>query len=202
MILAGAGGHALEVWDQLSDEQRLKVNFFDNISLNLPNTINGVKVLSNQTEVIHSLKTDSRFIVATGDPLVRKKLYLMLEELGGTPYTLIAPTAFISQSNVSINLGCNIMAFAFISSSVVIGCCSLINSRSNIHHHVTVGDFCEIGPGAMLLGNVGIGDNTMIGAGAVILPNVQVGSNCKIGAGAIVTKNVPSGVKLKGNPAK
>jgi maltose O-acetyltransferase len=41
-----------------------------------------------------------------------------------------------------------------------------------------------------------------IGMGALILPGVRIGDNAIVGAGAVVTKDVPSGVTVKGVPAK
>lgn len=47
-----------------------------------------------------------------------------------------------------------------------------------------------------------IGNYVQIGAGAIILPGVTIGDNCLIGAGSVVTKNVRDNSILAGNPAK
>jgi acetyltransferase-like isoleucine patch superfamily enzyme len=78
----------------------------------------------------------------------------------------------------------------------------MINTRANIHHDVSIGEFSEVAPSAILLGKCTIGKNTFIGAGAIILPNIEIGDNCIIGAGSVVTKNFRSYSKVKGNPAK
>ena len=71
-----------------------------------------------------------------------------------------------------------------------------------ISHDVEVGAYCEISPGATVLGRAQIGDFTSIGAGAIILPDVIVGKNCTIGAGAVVTKDVPDNSVVAGIPGK
>ncbi|SJZ58996.1 maltose O-acetyltransferase [Cetobacterium ceti] len=47
-----------------------------------------------------------------------------------------------------------------------------------------------------------IGDYVQIGAGAIILKGVKIGNNCIIGAGAIVKKDVPPQTIVYGNPLK
>lgn len=202
MIIAGAGGHALEVFDLLNAEQANKVSFFDNVTPNLPPTLFGRPIITDDAKLAASLQIDSRFVIATGKPLVRKLLHGHLLNLGGIPITIAASSAQVSRNNTNVGEGANIMAFVLISAGVTLGKGSLVNARAHIHHQVSVGDFCEIGPGALLLGNIKVGHQTMIGAGAIILPHVIIGNECKIGAGSVVTKNVPAGITVKGNPAK
>lgn len=49
---------------------------------------------------------------------------------------------------------------------------------------------------------VTIGDYSQIGAGAIILPGVTIGIGVIVAAGAVVTKNVEDGVIVAGIPAK
>jgi acetyltransferase-like isoleucine patch superfamily enzyme len=47
-----------------------------------------------------------------------------------------------------------------------------------------------------------IGDFCVIGIGAIILSGVKIGDEVVVGAGAVVTKNIPSNSIAVGNPAK
>ena len=49
---------------------------------------------------------------------------------------------------------------------------------------------------------VQIGWNVWIGGAAIILPGVVIGDDAIIGAGSVVTRDVPSGVTVRGNPAR
>lgn len=49
---------------------------------------------------------------------------------------------------------------------------------------------------------VNIGDYSQIGAGAIVLPGVTIGTGVIVAAGAVVTKNVEDGVIVAGVPAK
>jgi len=201
MIIAGAGGHAREILDMFDRKSINQIFFFDNVNRVLPESINGVKVLSSVESVKACLLEDARFIIGTGKPSVRKKLFEMFLDLGGSPYTCIASSAFISVYDTMIGEGCNIMHGAFISNTVSIGKGTLVNAMAHLHHDVVAGDFCEIGPSALLLGNVRIGHNVSVGAGAILLPGVEVQDGAVIGAGAVVTKLVVAGKMVKGIPA-
>jgi serine acetyltransferase len=65
-----------------------------------------------------------------------------------------------------------------------------------------IGKYCEIAPGARILGHCFVGDFTMVGAGAVLLPSVKIGANVTIGAGAVVTKDIPDNSVSVGVPAR
>ncbi|MCA9889156.1 MAG: hypothetical protein KC546_12330, partial [Anaerolineae bacterium] len=43
---------------------------------------------------------------------------------------------------------------------------------------------------------------TLVGAGATIAPYCAIGDNVTIGAGAVVINDIPSGVTVKGVPAR
>ena len=201
MIIAGAGGHAREILDLLVVKAGEAIFLFDNVHAGAPDTINDHPLLRTAEEAKAQLQNDPRFIIGTGNPAVRKKLYELFSAWGGQPFTFSATTVLISEQQTIIGEGANIMHDAFISNNVQIGKGSLINTRAHLHHDVVTGAFCEIGPAALLLGNVQLGDAVFIGAGAILLPGITVGDAAVIGAGAVVTKHVAAGTTVKGNPA-
>lgn len=201
MIIAGAGGHAREIIDIIGTGDGGRCFVFDTVTPSLPDTLHGFTILKTEAAAKKILQEDPRFIIGTGNPTIRRKLYDLFISWGGRAETIIASNAFVSQQQTSLAAGVNIMCFSFISNYVRIGLGSLINTRAHLHHDVEIGLFCEIGPGAILLGKVNTGDNVFIGAGAVVLPGIAIGDNAVIGAGSIVTKNVAAGKTVKGNPA-
>jgi sugar O-acyltransferase (sialic acid O-acetyltransferase NeuD family) len=201
MLIAGAGGHAMEIVDILSENERKSCFLYDDVTKDLPAYINEIPVCSTADHAAEILKNDPAFVLGVGDGKLRQHFAATFRAAGGTLTTVISPLAFCSK-DATIGEGANIMAFAFVSSGVVTGEGCLINTRANIHHNVVLGDYCEISPAAVLLGNVKIGSFASVGAGAIILPGIEVGEGAIIGAGAVVTKNVAPGVTVAGNPAK
>lgn len=201
MIIAGAGGHAREILDLLEEKAGEDIFLFDDLSISLPNNINGYMIICSLEEAKKKLQSDPRFIIGTGNPAVRQKMYDLFTKWGGQPFTFIAGTAMVSEQQTDVGEGSNIMHAAFVSNNVQIGKGSLINTRAHLHHDVTTGEFCEIGPAALLLGKVKLGNAVFIGAGAIVLPGITVNDGAVIGAGAVVTKDISAGLTVKGNPA-
>ena len=113
--------------------------------------------------------------------------------------------------NTEIGDGTCIGSFCDIGKNVVIG------KKCNIQAHVTISNECKIGnnvfigPNSSLLndkfpkGNLtpsSIKNNVVIGGCVTILPKITVNENSVIAAGSAVTKNVPSGIVVRGVPAK
>jgi acetyltransferase-like isoleucine patch superfamily enzyme len=71
-----------------------------------------------------------------------------------------------------------------------------------IGHHVQIGDYTTISPGANIAGKCLIGNLCYIGMGAIILDGITIGDNSIVGAGAVVTKDVPERVQVVGVPAR
>lgn len=73
---------------------------------------------------------------------------------------------------------------------IVINKHAIIGSHCRIKHGVTIG--CKTMPDGSQGGSPRIGNYVDIGAGAIILGSIEIGDHVLIGAGAIVTKSVPS----------
>jgi sugar O-acyltransferase (sialic acid O-acetyltransferase NeuD family) len=197
MIICGAGGHAKELY-HIFGTSLTNVVFFDNV--NPLKHLYDAPVINTEQEISSHFLTDNRFVIGTGNPLVRFKFHTLMTQLGGALFTVQHHQSSTGLCN-SRNYEADIFPFSFIGPEVTIGKGTLINTRANIHHNTSIGEFCEISPGAILLGNVKVGDQSMIGSGAVVLPGITVGNNAQIGAGAVVTKNIPDQVTAKGIPA-
>jgi sugar O-acyltransferase (sialic acid O-acetyltransferase NeuD family) len=204
MIVVGAKGHAKEICGVLAEQgQTTGIFFYDDVSILESKKLFGVfPILTNEQEARDQLKNDPRFILGIGSPKHRYQLAQKFISLGGVLTSVISPSAHISEFNVQLAEGLNIMTGAVIMPEVRIGKGCLIHVLSSIHHDSSMGEYCELLPGGRVLGNVSIGNHTSIGSGAVILPKIKIGNNVVVGAGAVVTKNLPDGVTVKGVPAK
>lgn len=193
MIILGAGGHALEVLDIVRDQYQ-DIEFLDELA-SLKSEFHGYKVIDNLDS-----RQNQQFIAGIGGKNRRNFIEKALKN-GLDWKNVVASTGQIGSIKVKIDL-VDVMDFVTISSNVTIGKGTLLNRNSNIHHGCEIGDYCEVCPGATLLGNVVIENSTIIGSMSVILPNIRIGKNVIIGAGSVVTSSVPDGQTVIGNPAK
>jgi sugar O-acyltransferase (sialic acid O-acetyltransferase NeuD family) len=200
MLIAGAGGHALELIDVLdSIFGSPQVLFFDQRPFQRL-FLGKYHVSDSLEEIQHHFISDSRYILGVGSPNSRKILSGMLGKLGGGLIGLKAPSAKLS--NYSYFEKADVLANCWIGSQVQLGEGVLVNTGAQVHHETIVGDFSVINPGAILLGACEIGELSSIGAHATILPGVKVGNLVTIGAGAVIIRDVPDGATVVGVPGK
>lgn len=205
MLILGAKGFAKELLQLLLENgQAENAAFFDDITGDMPDNLFGkYPVLKNESQAREYLRNiDNRFCLGLGNSTLRNKMATKFTSWGGILTSTISNQAIISNLDVQIGIGTNIMATALISPSVEIGEGSLIYFHTSITHDCKLGKYVEISPSATILGRVSIGDFAQIGAGAVILPDLNIGKNVIVGAGAVVTKDVPDHAVVAGVPAK
>lgn len=201
MIIAGAGGHGLEVDFVLKELGFLSSDLYyfdeDKSKSQDPSVKDSLilKVEELKRKFIH----DPRFVLGVGNPIHREKLFHMLTSLGGSAYG-ISCVSNLEARNSSVIF--DAMPYSFIGPQTTIGVGVLVNTRAHVHHECVIGDFSEIGPGAMLLGASKVGAKCRIGAGAVLLPGVELGDGVIVGAGAVVTKSFLQQSILVGIPAQ
>lgn len=203
MLIIGAGGHAVEILNILiGTGYSEEIFFFDNVTSGMPKLIfDKHLILKSTKEIEEYFRSSSQFLLGVGGCKLRKKLAELATKAGGKLESIIATTAEIG-NQVTLGAGINIMNGAIVTERIYIGEGTLIHVHSSIHHDCRLGNYCEVSPGARLLGRVTLGDGVSIGAGAVVLPNVKIGSRSIVGAGAVVTKDVEEGVTVAGVPAK
>lgn len=201
MVIAGAGGHGLEVLEILLTKGFSKndIIFFDQDPIKSNQLVCGIRVVSEMEEINQYFSLSNHFCLGVGSPAFRESLFFFLVQAGGYLKMLVSDSAFLSHSATG---EFDAMPFSFIGPETKIGQGVLINTRAHIHHESQVGDFTDIGPGAMLLGNSRAGKRCRIGAGAILLPGVEIGDDVIVGAGAVVTKDFDSGTMVAGVPAK
>ncbi|MEO7534692.1 MAG: acetyltransferase [Ferruginibacter sp.] len=200
MLIIGAGGHALEVLDVLKESANSgdEVFFFDDVNVERK-ILKEFKVLKSISEVRSNLPNGFQFIIGVGQPAVRKKFYEMFSSIGGNLYSIKSSASFLSEYHGIQQF--DVMKNCFIGPDTFIGIGTLINTGAQIHHQSQIGEFTEISPRAVILGNVEIGSYSRISANSTILPTIKIGSNVTVGAGSVVTKNLPGNCMAAGVPA-
>jgi sugar O-acyltransferase (sialic acid O-acetyltransferase NeuD family) len=201
MLIIGAGGLALQMYDDLCAAFGSDLHFYvDDIAL-ANKAIDARMVLASKEKVSALFQTERRFTVCVGDGGHRKKLATIFDSLGGDYVHFHSSSATISKL-AKAGRGSLVLQGVLVEPAAVLGEGVLCNVRSVITHEVNIGDFSSIGPGAILNGACSIGYNSFIGAGAIVLPRVRIGNHCTVGAGAVVTADVPDHTTVVGVPAR
>ena len=111
---------------------------------------------------------------------------------------------------------CNICAFGFIESDVVVGNRVTIKNGVYLWDGLRVEDDVFIGPNVTFANDrfprskkrpeaymrTIVRNGASIGANATILPGIEIGNRAMVGAGSVVISDVPSGAIVVGNPAR
>lgn len=202
MLIVGAGGHAKEIALVLARNGEADLIFFEETPSSSSDLfLNKWPVVKGYEDLKNLSNKNIRFVLATGNPLLRFRFYQSFLSLGFVPFSVIDPTSIIGKS-ANIGSGINIMSFTFISENVTIKDGCLINAYVHIHHDAYIGEFCELSPSACVLGKVHLGAYCQLGSKSVVLPGVRLGDNVIVGAGAVVTQTLPDNSLAVGVPAK
>lgn len=203
MLIIGAKGFAKQLFEEIPPGDLPQLAFYDEIHT-------GAHLLWNEFPILHTTaeaaayfeRTDSRFALGIGDPILRQELAQRFQTLKGRLINIISANASVSRYATLGDAGICILKGVIIEgdASIADGC--LINLQATITHDCSVGRFTEISPGVHLSGGVTVGEFCRIGTGAVVLPKIKIGNSVVIGAGAVVTKDVPDNTKVTGVPAR
>jgi sugar O-acyltransferase (sialic acid O-acetyltransferase NeuD family) len=201
MLIAGAGGHAIEVLDILLETvPKEEIIFFDDVS-DVVKIHNFFPVLKTKEEVLKQFMNSKSFCLGVGTVSARKLLCEMVTNWGGVLNGVRAGSSEVSEYSM-IGKGVDICKQSFVSSLSTIGYGTLINNGAKVHHHVKIGEFCEISPAAVLLGRASVGNECSIGAGSIILPKISICDQVTVGSGAVVTCNIIEPGIYVGIPAR
>jgi sugar O-acyltransferase (sialic acid O-acetyltransferase NeuD family) len=199
-----AGGFGKEIMDVARRKNAITsswsdIRFIDD-SLN-QSTSYGAKVLRFDQLSKSSDFAESEFLIANGEPVVRKKILDKLMAADAKLANLIDVSCLVADSAI-LHKGVVITPLCSISSDVVLLENSCVNTMSIIGHDVRVGNNSVISSMVNLGGACIVGDNSYIGMGALIKEGVKIGSNTIVGMGSVVYNDIPDGVIALGNPAR
>lgn len=194
-VVIGAGGLGREVRDAIEDAAETGGPAFAGF---LDDAATGPDVLG-PVSLASTLPADTGFIVAIGDPGVRRQLVLGLGSLDRW-ITVIHPTAVVSK-RATVGAGCFLAPLSYVGAGAVLGDHVVVNVHSQVGHDATAGTFSTLSPMCALNGHSILGEGCFLGTSASVGVGVEIGQWTKVAAGARVTKSVGDGFLLTGNPA-
>ena len=200
VLVLGAGGHGKVVADVLLSQGVAVLGFLDDDPSTWELTRLGLPVLGRiDTYASHN---PVGLVMGIGDNRARRHL---VERLGAQANDLwisaIHPRATIARS-ARLGRSLVIAAGAVINPDSVLGDHVIVNTGATVDHDCTIADYAHLAPGAHLSGGVKIGMGALIGTGSSVAPGNSVGDWAVVGMGAAVVRDVPSGVIVKGVPAR
>ncbi|MEU5852287.1 NeuD/PglB/VioB family sugar acetyltransferase [Saccharopolyspora shandongensis] len=195
MHVVGAGGLGKEVLDALfaagwkTDEivlvdDRLRAEEVHGVPVRRPDQANS-----------------GSYVVAVGDPAVRRMLAERMSLRGLTPSAVVHPRATLAHDVVPVE-GCVILANAFVSTGVAMGPHSQVHYNATIGHDTLLREYVTVLPGANIAGSVLLDQAVTVGSNACVLQGLHVRATSFVGAGAVVTRDQPAGVTVVGVPAR
>ncbi len=191
MIIAGAGGLAAQLFDDLVAINAQDVVFWSETKTKYGFIEERFPIIKSDEEIIDYFNKESKsFLLCVSSIENRKILSEKFKHLGGKAISFISPNSIISKY-ITVGQGTLIMSRVEIEAGVIIGEQCLINKTANIGHGCVIGSNCEVAPGVILTGEVELGENTYIGTRAIVLPKIKIGKNAVVAAGSVVKKNVP-----------
>ncbi len=203
MLIIGAKGFAKQLFEEIPPGDHPRLNFYDEIHVDMHRLWNEFPILHTTAEAAaYFEKTDDRFALGIGDPILRQQLAHRFLTLKGRLVNIVSEKASVSRYATLGDAGICILKGVIIEGDVSIADGCLINLQATITHDCSVGRFSEISPGVHLSGGVTVGEFCCIGTGAVVLPKIKIGNSVVIGAGAVVTKDVPDNTRVMGVPAR
>jgi sugar O-acyltransferase (sialic acid O-acetyltransferase NeuD family) len=210
VIILGAGGHALVIWEIVEALGSFSVvGFTDRFAP--PGTIRHrgnrqAPVLGDDDALSEALNADAELRVVTGigaEPSpVRRAVVERAESCGEHRIlTAVHPSAIVSASAV-LGRGTVVMPGAVINPNCRIGNHCVVNTGAVVDHECEIGDNVFIQPGAHLAGRVVVEEDAIVGIGANIRDKVRIGRRAFVGGGAFVARDVPPAAVVVGVPAR
>lgn len=202
LYVVGAGGHGREIaWlaRQCWDSHLEIIHLVDDPKY-LPPGEHAIGLLGDAQS-----DGQTRFVVAIGDAVARRRLAAACEHRGLRAATLIHPGVELSAS-VEVAEGAVVCAGTVLTTNAHIGRHAHVNIGCTISHDVEIGEFATLSPGVHVAGHVSIGAEVFIGIGANIVNGrpdrpLSIGDRAVIAAGACVTGDVACGAMMAGVPA-
>lgn len=202
LYIFGAGGFAREVaWLVREAALDRRVEFLIDRGYEAPDELHGFPV--RRTDEIALAGID--YVVAIGDPIVRRKIAYKCDQLGGTAIALKDPSSRVGET-VSLAPGAIICAGSTLTVDIHVGAHVQVNLDCTIGHDVELQAFATLSPGVHISGNVVVGEGAFIGTGATVINGSQqaplvVGDGSVVAAGACVVQDVSPGALVAGVPA-
>lgn len=205
LVICGEGGLGHEVLDMVLQLQDMGIKKYDEILFLDDNPAKtgymGYKAMVSEAIFDKYDTSDTKFVMAIGEPVYRRKLIDKIRERGYGFETLIHPNSYIGLNSV-VGAGTVVQKFACISCDVVVGECCFLQPYSAVGHDCRIKENCTLSTNAALSGDVEIGENTYIAVGVSVMQGICIGHDSVVGMGSVVVRDIPENVIAMGNPAR
>lgn len=199
-VLAGGGGHALSLLENLSDSASIAGYTALSESKNMP-----VEWLGDDSVAKSLAEKGIPFHIAfvyAGLPVMKKRKDMIdtYSAAGAKFVSIISPTAIITRHS-TVGEGCAVLHRAVINRATL-GNHVIVNTGAIVEHDCLIGSNTFIGPGAVIGGGVKIGDNCFIGLGARVMNGVTIASGVSVGIGVTVNRDLTEPGIYHGTPMR
>ena len=187
IVLVGGGGHCISVIDIIENGDDYNILGILDSNCREKNIL-GYKVLGGDNLIPKLVNENTYFLITVGQiksSSTRKKIAKNLTENNAKLATVISCLAYVSK-HAQIEEGTIIMNHVVVNAKSKIGKNCIINTKSNIEHGVSIGEFCHISTCAVVNGDSVIGSGTFIGSNATISNNILIKDNSIISAGKFI----------------
>lgn len=204
-IIFGGGGHCaslLCVLNENRNKKKFKIKYIVDDHIKKKKMYDLKIITSKEFSLLNIYPKKYYAILAIGDNIKRKKIYISLKKKGFNLPNIISEKAIV---NNIFNYGNanQFLNFTFTGALSEIGNNNIFNTSSVVEHNSIIGSHNHIAPNATILGNVKIGNSNLLGANSTILNNVRLNNNLTIGAGSVVIRSISkSNMTITGIPGK
>ena len=199
LIIVGAGGFGREVYQYVLDSNLEFKGFIDDNPESLSQHNLSDKLIGSLPS--YQIEPEDRFIVAIGDPEIRRKISESFYHRAAQFATVRHPTAYIAPT-AKVEQGCIIAPFAFVGPFALLESHVILNTYASVGHDTYVGACSTFSPYSVINGNVRLGREVFLGTHAIVAPGKAVGERAKLAAGAVALHNIAPYSLAVGNPAK
>ncbi len=191
IIILGASGLAKEFYYYIKRADSSIKDFIFVNDLNDGQT--SLTIDGDQFTVVKDWKftNDYKFIVAVGNPKIKKMLVEKAIQAGLQPAnTIIDPSATILSNKNNLGYGGVISPGCTITTNVKLGDFVTLNLNTTVGHDTTLGNFCTTNPGVHISGECQIGELNEFGTGCIVRDRLIIGSNKTFGAQSAIVKSI------------
>ncbi|MDR2153259.1 MAG: hypothetical protein LBO72_10620 [Helicobacteraceae bacterium] len=206
VIIIGAGGFAIELYGYIM-EKRARGNAIEVVGFCAKGD-NGQTLKKYALSHLYlgdyentEFDSDLSFLIAIGQPRIRKNIYETFKALGRKTPNFISHGCRVNESALDMRGG-NIFCPGSGGYFYKIGECNLFNLYTSLGHDAEIGDFNVLSSYCDITGHCKIGSLNFFGSSASMLPSASIGDNNKISAGSVVYKGCKNNTIMHGNPAR